>query len=50
MSDIDPRLIRVCENHKRAVHDQDVAVFPGLYHSSARVFDTRGAWSCLQAK
>ena len=45
MSDIDPRLTRVCENYRRAVHAKDVAAFLGLYHPSARVFDTWGVWS-----
>jgi uncharacterized protein (TIGR02246 family) len=45
MSDIDPRLTRVCENYQRAVHEKDVAAFLALYHPSARVFDTWGVWS-----
>ena len=45
MSDIDPRLTRVCENYQRAVHEKDVAAFLGLYHPAARVFDTWGVWS-----
>ena len=45
MSDIDPRLTRVCENYQRAVHEKDVAAFLALYHPAARVFDTWGVWS-----
>jgi len=45
MSDIDPRLTRICAGYQRAVHDKDVAAFLGLYHPSARVFDTWGVWS-----
>lgn len=45
MSDIDPRLTRVCEGYKRAVHEKDVAAFLGLYHPSARVFDAWEVWS-----
>lgn len=45
MSDIDPRLTRVCEDYTRAVHEKDVAAFLGLYHSAARVFDAWGVWS-----
>ncbi|SDR75000.1 nuclear transport factor 2 family protein [Opitutus sp. GAS368] len=45
MSDIDPRLTRVCENYQRTVHEKNVAAFLGLYHPSARVFDTWGVWS-----
>jgi ketosteroid isomerase-like protein len=45
MSDIHPRLIRICENYTRAVLDKNVDGFLGLYHPTARVFDTWGAWS-----
>lgn len=45
MSDIDPRLTQVCEGYRRAVHAKDVTGFLGLYHPSARVFDTWGGWS-----
>lgn len=45
MSDIDPPFTCVCEGYVRAVHAKDVAGFLGLYHPSARVFDTWGAWS-----
>ena len=45
MSVIDPRLTRLCESYKHAVHEKDVAAFLGLYHPSARVFDTWGVWS-----
>jgi uncharacterized protein (TIGR02246 family) len=45
MSDIDPRLTRVCEGYQRAVHEKDAAAFLGLYDPSARVFDTWGVWS-----
>lgn len=38
-------LARVCENYTRAVHGKDAAAFLGLYHPSARVFDTWGVWS-----
>jgi uncharacterized protein (TIGR02246 family) len=45
MSDIDPHLLRICENYTRAVREKDVAGFLGLYHPTARVFDTWGVWS-----
>lgn len=45
MSAIDPRLTRLCESYRHAVLVKDVAAFLGLYHPSARVFDTWGAWS-----
>ncbi|HKB56648.1 MAG TPA: nuclear transport factor 2 family protein [Lacunisphaera sp.] len=45
MSDIDPRLLRICDGYTRAVHEKDVEAFLGLYHPSARVFDTWGVWS-----
>jgi ketosteroid isomerase-like protein len=45
MSELDPRLSRLCESYTHAVHEKDVAAFLGLYHPSARVFDTWGAWS-----
>ena len=45
MSDIDPRLLHICESYTRAVLEKNVAGFLGLYHPTARVFDTWGAWS-----
>lgn len=45
MSDIDPRLVQVCEGYRRAVHAKNVTGFLGFYHPSARVFDTWGGWS-----
>ena len=45
MSDIDPRILRVCDGYRRAVHEKDVAAFLNLYHPEARVFDTWGVWS-----
>jgi hypothetical protein len=42
---IDPRLTRLCEGYRRAVHEKNVAAFLGLYHPKARVFDTWGPWS-----
>jgi ketosteroid isomerase-like protein len=45
MSAIDPRFTRLCESYRHAVHEKDVAAFLGLYHPSARIFDTWGAWS-----
>ena len=45
MSDIDPRLSRVCAGYQRAVHEKNVEAFLNLYHPAARVFDTWGVWS-----
>lgn len=45
MSDIDSRIIRVCDSYKRAVYEKDVEAFVGLYHQEARVFDTWEVWS-----
>jgi ketosteroid isomerase-like protein len=45
MSDIDPRLFRICEAYTRTVREKDVSGFLNLYHPTARVFDTWGAWS-----
>jgi ketosteroid isomerase-like protein len=45
VSDIDPRLIRVCDGYRLAVYEKDVEAFLGLYHAEARVFDTWGVWS-----
>jgi len=45
MSDIDPRLRRVCDGYTHAVHEKDVAAFLGLYDPAARVFDTWGVWA-----
>jgi ketosteroid isomerase-like protein len=45
MSNLDPRLLRICDGYARAVHAKDVEGFLGLYHSTARVFDAWGVWS-----
>ena len=45
MSDLDPRLLRICDCYTRAVLEKNVEAFLGLYHPTARVFDTWGAWS-----
>ena len=45
MSDIDPRITRICDGYIRAVHEKDAAAFLNLYHPEARVFDTWGVWS-----
>jgi ketosteroid isomerase-like protein len=45
MSDIDPRIVRICEGYKNAIHEKDAEEFLGLYHQEARVFDTWGVWS-----
>ena len=45
MSDIDPRLLRICEGYTHAVREKNVEAFLNLYHPTARVFDTWGAWS-----
>jgi hypothetical protein len=45
MSEIDPRIVRVCEGYKRTVYDKDAEGFLGLYDKEARVFDTWGIWS-----
>jgi len=45
MSDIDPRLLRICESYVQAVLKKDVTAFFALYHPTARVFDTWGVWS-----
>ncbi len=45
MSDIDPRLTRVCENYVRAVREKDVGAFLSLYHPTARIFDAWEVWS-----
>ena len=45
MSSPDPQLVRLCESYARAVLDKRVAAFLDLYHPTARVFDTWGAWS-----
>ena len=45
MSDIDPRLLRICDGYASAVRAKDAEAFHGLYHPGARVFDTWGVWS-----
>ena len=45
MSAIDPRLLKICESYTRAVREKNVDAFLGLYHPTARVFDTWGVWS-----
>ena len=45
MSEVDPRIVRVCDSYKRAVYEKDVDAFLDLYHEEARVFDTWGIWS-----
>ena len=45
MSNPDPRLLKICEAYTRTVLEKNVAGFLGLYHPTARVFDTWGAWS-----
>ena len=45
MSTTDPRLLRICDGYTRAVLEKNVDAFLGLYHPTARVFDTWGAWS-----
>ncbi len=45
MSHIDPRFLRICESYTRAVLEKNVEGFLGLYHPTARVFDTWGVWS-----
>jgi ketosteroid isomerase-like protein len=45
MSEVDPRIVRVCDGYTRAVYEKDVDGFLGLYHEEARVFDTWGIWS-----
>ena len=45
MSDLDPRLLRICDTYTKAVREKNVAAFLGLYHPTARVFDTWGVWS-----
>ena len=45
MIDLDPRLLRICESYTCAVREKNVAAFLGLYHPTARVFDTWGVWS-----
>lgn len=45
MSEVDPRIVRVCDGYKRAVYEKDVGAFLALYHEEARVFDTWGIWS-----
>jgi ketosteroid isomerase-like protein len=45
VSDIDTRIVGICDGYKRAVYEKDVEAFLGLYHHEARVFDTWGVWS-----
>ncbi len=45
MSEIDPRLLRVCEGYTRAVLEKNVEGFLSLYDPAARVFDTWVVWS-----
>jgi ketosteroid isomerase-like protein len=45
VSDIDPRILPICDGYQRAVYEKDVDAFVGLYHQKARVFDTWDAWS-----
>ncbi len=45
VSDIDPNLVRICDDYQRAIYQKDVGAFLGLYHPEARVFDTWGVWS-----
>jgi len=45
VSDIDSRILRICEGYKSSVYENDVEGFVGLYHREARVFDTWEAWS-----
>ena len=45
MSEVDPRIVLVCDGYTRAVHEKNVAAFLGLYHEDPRVFDTWGIWS-----
>jgi ketosteroid isomerase-like protein len=45
MSDIDPRLLKICDAYTRAVLEKNVSAFLGLYDPAARVFDTWGVWS-----
>jgi hypothetical protein len=45
MGEIDPRIVRVCDGYRRAVHEKNVEDFLGLYHQAARVFDAWGVWS-----
>ena len=45
MSIPDPRLLSICDNYVSAVRKKDVTAFLSLYHPSARVIDTWGAWS-----
>ena len=45
MSDLHPRLQSICDGYTMAVLEKNVAGFLGLYHPTARVFDTWGAWS-----
>lgn len=45
MSDIDPRLLRICDGYTRTVLEKNVEAFLALYHPTARVFDTWGVWS-----
>jgi uncharacterized protein (TIGR02246 family) len=45
MSEIDPRLRRVCENYTRTVLDKNAEGFLSLYDPAARVFDTWVVWS-----
>jgi len=45
MSATDSRLLRVCDAYTRAVREKNAAEFLGLYHPTARVFDTWGVWS-----
>jgi ketosteroid isomerase-like protein len=45
MSEIDPRIVSVCESYRRAIYEKNVEDFLGLYHPAARVFDTWEVWS-----
>jgi uncharacterized protein (TIGR02246 family) len=45
VSNIDSRIIRICDAYKSAVYGKDVEAFLSLYHHEARVFDTWGVWS-----